>query len=176
MYLISDESLQANKFTRSGTVRNISPTDFVLEHFDYTIQGWIVYIMRVNGEFMKGGIGKGMQRCRDEFNCLRPWKKCCPAGPPYGGDPWHLHALPAVRTKDVVVELFAKSYATEQEQREDESELNDFYRGLWTKEGKLTWKPKSRRRLTVSTIRLGERQAAASRGFSCSPEPDQASF
>jgi len=160
MYLISEDTLRVNEFKRRGTVRNISPTDFVLEDFDYTIQGWIVYVMRVNGEYMKGGIGKGMQRCRDEFNCLRPWKKCCPAGPPYGGDPWHLHALPAVRTKGVVVELFAKPYKTEPEQTDDERELNDFYRGLWTKEGKDTWKQPKRHRTTVSTLRLGERQAA----------------
>ncbi len=164
MYLISDDTLDINDFKRSGTVTNISPTDFVQE-FDDNVRGFVVYIMRVKGEFMKGGKAHGKtpgalyaKRVADEFNCLRPWKKCCPAGPPYSGDPWHLHALPAVRTTGVVVELFAKTHDTEEKMLENETELNDFYRGLWTRQGKPTWKQPKRHRTTVSTLRL-ERQA-----------------
>ena len=173
MYLISDETLRMNEFQRRGTVTHISPTNFA-QHFD-PVLGFVVYIMRVNGEFMKGGKARGTSagsrykaRVTSEFNCLKTPGRCplMGTGTWAGGDPWHRHAVPALRTQGTVVELFAKSYATAKEMEEDETELNNFYRGLWTKEGKPTWRPDNRPRLTVSTLRLGEIQASASRGCS----------
>lgn len=166
MYLISDETLHANQFTPSGTVRHISPTQFDMEF--KTVSGFVVYIMRVKDEFMKGGKAQGTTngsrykaRVSSEFTCLQVGGRCTvmAAGTWAAGDPWHRHAVPALRTPGTVVELFTKTYATQAEMEEDERELNDFYRGLWTKEGKPTWRPSNRPRLTDSTLRLGERQA-----------------
>jgi hypothetical protein len=58
----------------------------------------------------------------------------------------------------MVVELWTKTYEDPQERHEDEIDLNDFYRGLWTREGKPQWKPRPRKRQTISTLCL-ERQA-----------------
>ncbi len=166
---ISDEILSANHFERSGTVRNISPTDFVLEDFS-AVPGFVVYIYRVKGEFMKCGhaAGRYPQRVKESFRCLRD-----PSSLPIGvrgckvmkagtwataADDFHRYGVPALRTPRTVVEVFAASYATEGEMLAVEDELNNYYRGLWTQEGQPGWTPHPRP--TVSTLRLGERQAA----------------
>jgi len=151
MYRISDETLRVNAFARGGAVRAISPHYFLVEPQE--VPGLAVYIMRVNGEYMKGGhTGKKASsfaaRMKSEFGCLRP---VIAAGPPYHGtgDPWQRLVPLMLVVPGAIVELWVKSYTDLQTMRDDEEELNDFYRGLWTREGQPGWKPKARRRVTV---------------------------
>ncbi len=168
MYLISDETLHANKFTRSGTVAHISPTQFDAALTD--VPGFVVYLMRVHGEVVKCGKAKGTTRgstykvrVSSEFNCIRAvgsctvmaagtWATAC--------DNWHRHGVPAMRTPGTVVEVYTRVCATEAAMLEDETELNDFYRGRWQGQRVPSGRTPTRHRTTVSTLRLGGRQAA----------------
>lgn len=156
MYRISDETLRLNIFVRSGSVRVKSPTYFTIEPDE--VPGLVNYIMRVNGEVMKCGEANDFSTRMDgEFSCLRP---AIAQGEPYvgNGDPWQRNAPHTLAVTGTVVELWTKTYQDARERHEDETDLNDFYRGLWTREGKPEWKPKRRKRQTISTLRL-ERQA-----------------
>ena len=73
-----------------------------------------------------------VERMDGEFGCLRP---VIAAGPPYIGDPWKRFVPFTLLKPGAIVELWAKSYTDPQEMGEDETQLNDFYRGLWTREG-----------------------------------------
>ncbi len=166
---ISDEILSTNHFERSGTVTHFSPTRFEMKDF-VAVPGFVVYIMRVNGEVMKCGKAAKTypKRVKDEFNCLRDPSvlasgvrgcKVMRAGTwATEADDFHRYGVPALRTPGTVVEVFAASYATEGEMLAVEDELNNYYRGLWTQEGQPGWTPHPRP--TDSTLRLGERQAA----------------
>ena len=144
-----------NGFGRSGTVRVKSPTYFIVDPDE--VPGLVNYIMRVNGEVMKCGETDDFStRMKSEFDCLRP---VIAKGEPYvgNGDPFQRNAPHTLVVTGTVVELWTKTYKDALERHEDETDLNDFYRGLWTREGKPEWKPKTRRRRTISTLRL-ERQ------------------
>ena len=105
MYRISDETLHVNSFTRNGTVRAISSHQFVVDAEE--VHGLVVYVMRVNGEYMKGGhTGKKassfVARMNSEFGCLRP---VIAAGPPYKGDPWKQFVPLTLIVTGAIVEL-----------------------------------------------------------------------
>ncbi len=170
MYPISDETLAANQFELSGTVTHRSPIQFDMTFDARRRPSFVVYIMRVNGEVVKCGKAAGTYpaRVKQEFQCLRD-----PSQVPRGqkgctvmkagtwataADDFHRYGVPALRTPGTVVEVFAASYATKEEMLAVEDELNNYYRGLWTQEGQPGWTPHPRP--TVSTLRLGERQAA----------------
>ena len=154
MYRISDETLVFNAFIPAGMVRAISPSQFEIDAHE--VPGLVIYIMRVKGEYMKGGQASSfVERMDGEFGCLRP---VIAAGPPYIGDPWKRYVPFTLLETGAIVELWAKSYTDPQEMGEDETQLNDFYRGRWTREGQAKWRPKTRHRTTVSTLRL-ERHA-----------------
>ena len=102
------------------------------------VEGHSVYIMVVNGEFKKAGhTGKGgsgfRARMRGSFNCLRP---VIAAGPPYAGDPFKRHASVSM-VEGEEVELWVKAQPTLGAMMAEEQELNERYRGQWTKEGHL---------------------------------------
>jgi hypothetical protein len=152
MYRISDETLHSNGFIRNGTVRVESATHFSVNTTE--VSGLVNYIMRVDAEVMKCGKTDGFaNRMAGAFNCLRP---VIAQGEPYVGnsDPWQRNAPHTLVSRGTVVELWTKSYDNAQERHEDEVDLNDFYRGLWTRHGKPQWKPKIRKRQTISTLRL----------------------
>lgn len=158
MYRISDETLRVNGFSPAGTVHAVSPHHFLVDPQE--VRGFVIYIMRVAGEYMKGGhTGKKassfVARMNSEFGCLRP---VIAGGPPYTGDPWKRFVPLTLLVAGSTVELWAKPYADLQTMLDDETELNDLYRGLWTKEGQPGWTAKKRHRATVSTLRL-ERQS-----------------
>ena len=133
---ISDEELHAKGFTRGGTVVYIDAPRLFRVDIDTDVQGYAVYIMRVNGEYMKGGqTGNGRMRFKhrmsNSFNCLR---KVIAGGEPYVGDPWKRYAPFTILAKQEV-ELWVKRHATKDGMAADEDALNRFYKGKWTKEG-----------------------------------------
>ena len=156
MYRISDETLRLNIFVHSGTVRVKSPTYFIVDPDE--VPGRVNYIMRIDGEVMKcGETDHFSTRMNSTFDCLRA---VIAKGEPYvgNGDPGQRNAPHALVVTGTVVELWTKTYKDALERHEDETDLNDFYRGLWTREGKPQWKPKPRKRQTILTLRL-EREA-----------------
>lgn len=149
MYITNDE-LKARGFVHGGTVhpdrtplRCVNPGSkrerweglFVVENW-WNVDGFAVYLMVVNGEVKKAGqTGKGNSnfktRMESSFNCLRP---VIAAGPPYQGDPFKRYASVAM-VEGRKVELWVKKESTLESMVAEEAELNEHYRGEWTKEG-----------------------------------------
>ena len=159
MYRINDQTLLTNGFVRRGVVEIVAPHRFVVTPVE--VHGLVIYIMRVGSEYMKGGhTGKKsssfVARMKSEFGCLVP---VIAAGPPYLGDPWK-RFVPLTLAVPGVIEFWVRPYTDPEQMLEDEQELNDFYRGLWTREGQPRWTAKKRQRKTLSTLRL-EREPTA---------------
>jgi hypothetical protein len=148
---ISREELEAAGFRRAGTVFPDAGTILRVQ-IDWPVTGFVVYIMVVNHEFKKAGTTgrKGSTfeaRMRSTFSALRQViSGPLPGRPPAGWrsrrlDPFKQHA-PAAILAGLKVELWAQEFTINTFEVK-ETELNNRYRGEWTKEG---WTEDGRRR------------------------------
>ena len=140
---ISIEELQAAGFRRAGTVFP-DATKVVRVQVDWPVTGFVVYIMVVNHEFEKAGTTgrKGSVfegRMHSTFSALRQViSGARPDRPPALWrsrklDPFKQHA-PAAIAAGHEIELWAQEFTIDTFEAK-ETELNDRYRGEWTKEG-----------------------------------------
>ena len=132
---ISSEDLQAVGFWRAGTVYP-DPVATVRVEMNRDAHGFVVYIMVVNGEFMKAGKTETRLRTRmvSTFNSLKNKMGSRADHPRYQEKTFKEHAQATIRANQQV-ELWAKECPSRQEMMSTETKLNNEYQGLWTKEG-----------------------------------------
>jgi len=133
---ISSEALSADGFWRAGTVYPDPVTTLRVE-INRDAHGFVVYLMVVNHEVMKAGKTETplSTRMRSTFNSLKNKMGDRSDHPRYQEKTFKEHAQATIRAGHQV-ELWAKEFPTVELMMAKESELNNKYQGIWTKEGK----------------------------------------
>jgi hypothetical protein len=133
---ITREELDVKGFRRMGTVY-ADPATVLRVQIDRDVQGFVVYIMVVEGEVMKAGKTetKFSTRMHGSFNSLKNKMGKHADHPRYQEKTFKEHAQATIREQKEV-ELWAKALPSFESMMAEESELNNSYKGLWTKEGK----------------------------------------
>jgi hypothetical protein len=131
---ISSEELLADGFWRGGTVYPDAARTLRVE-IDRDVQGFVVYVMVVNGEFMKAGITTTpfSTRMKSTFNSLKNKMGERADHPRYQEKTFKEHAPATIRAGHEI-ELWAQAFPSFESMMEKENELNRKYQGLWTKE------------------------------------------
>ncbi len=143
---ISKEELLAAGFSHSGTVVP-DPNNILRIDWNPNIpSGNVVYLMIVNDEVKKAGKAEDTKastfkaRMHGEFGASRQVIAGPIPGRPLPG--WRLRPLdsfkkhaPTATLNGHHVELHAKALPTRQSMLDEETRLNEKYRGEWTKEG-----------------------------------------
>jgi hypothetical protein len=151
---ISREDLDAREFRRAGTVYPDASSILRVEMENgWDVPGWVTYIMVVDGEFKKAGkTGDGESTLKGRMSSTFQALRQVIAGPPANRPParWRSRPLdpfkqngPAAILAQQQIELWAKRQPTRERTISEETELNEHYRGEWTKEG---WTKDGRRR------------------------------
>lgn len=133
---ITRDELAAYGFRRGGTVFP-DPATVLRVEIERDFTGFVVYMMVVNDEVMKAGKTEGGFRTRmlSSFNSLKNKMGDKADHPRYQEQTFKEHAQATIRAGHQV-ELWATSCETGAQMLAMEKELNDKYRGIWTKEGK----------------------------------------
>ena len=134
---ISSEELLADGFWRGGTVYPYPDATTILRvQIDRDVQGFVVYVMVANREFMKAGKTETRfsTRMRSTFNSLKNKMGDRADHPRYQEKTFKEHAQATIRAKHEI-ELWAQQLPSYELMMAKEKELNDKYQGLWTKEG-----------------------------------------
>jgi hypothetical protein len=149
---ISNSELESDGFRRAGTV-SADPTKILRVQIDWDVQGFVVYLMVVNGEIKKAGTtGSGRSsfksRMISECQTVRQVIAGAPAGRPPAKwrlrplDPFKQHAPNAILANHQV-ELWAREFPTFRAMFDKETLLNNAHQPQWTKEGRLAKKAAS---------------------------------
>ena len=134
--VITSEELEAAGFRRGGTVFP-DAANILRVAIDRDFSGFVVYMMVVNGEVMKAGKTETGFRTRmvSSFNSLKNKMGDKADHPRYQEQTFKENAQATIRAGQQV-ELWARTFDSRELMLVKEQELNDKYRGLWTKEGK----------------------------------------
>lgn len=132
---ISSEELLADGFWRAGTVYPDASTTLRVQ-IDRDVHGFVVYVMVVNHEYMKGGHTETplSTRMRGSFNALKNKMGARAGHPRYQEKTFKEHAQATILAKQEI-ELWAQEFPSQELMIAKEEELNSKYKGLWTKEG-----------------------------------------
>ncbi len=132
---ISSEELHVDGFWRAGTVYPDAATTLHVQ-IDRDDHGFVVYIMVVNHEFMKGGKTETplSTRMRSTFNSLKNKMGDRADHPRYQEKTFKEHAQATILAKQEI-ELWAQKFPSFDLMMAKESDLNNKYQGRWTKEG-----------------------------------------
>ena len=132
---ISNEELLADGFWRAGTVYPDAAATLRVQ-IDRDVHGFVVYVMVVNHEYMKGGHTTTplSTRMRGSFNALKSKMGAYADHSRYQEKTFKQHAQATILAKQEI-ELWAQEFPSFESMIAKEDELNSEYQGLWTKEG-----------------------------------------
>jgi hypothetical protein len=132
---ITSEELHADGFWRAGTVYPDAAETLRVE-IDRDVHGFVVYVMVVKQEVVKAGKTETLLsiRMRSTFNALKNKMNAYADHPRYQEKTFKEHAQATIRAGQQV-ELWARHFPSRELMMAKEAELNNKYRGIWTKEG-----------------------------------------